>query len=113
MQMRDWTVSVAHEPPAVPDAVMTVDLAVERKLMRLRAAPVFWELDEPDRRHHLTHECAHALLRDMYETVRAGISEELSGTALRVFIGQVRTEKERAVDVIASVIAPLLPPLEW
>lgn len=113
MGLRDWALEVEHLPPSDHLALLTVELPAARKLMVLRYAPAFWDLDEFGRRHALAHECGHALLRDLYETVRAGVEGELAGAALRVFLAHVATEKERAVDVLASVIAPGLPELDW
>lgn len=113
MGLRDWALEVEHHPPADHQALLTVEMPADRKLMLLRAGPGFWQLEEPEMRHALVHECGHALLRDMYETVRAGVRGELAGAALRIYMTHVATEKERAVDVLASVIAPRLPPLDW
>lgn len=113
MGLRDWALEVEHLPPADHLALLTVEMPAERKVMMLRAGAGFWDLDEPAMRHCLVHECGHALLRDLYETVRAGVRGELAGAALRIFLAGVATEKERAVDALATVIAPRLPELDW
>lgn len=104
MGLRDWSIIVDHELP-VSGNDAEIDLHVERKLGRLRVQ----DLDAEDTRHAIAHELGHALLRDLMETVRGGVADELSGSARRVFLASVQREEERLVDVLATVFEPVLP----
>lgn len=113
MQLRDWEVTVAHDPLIGVDVLLAVELHPERRLLRLRRTTLFYEVGEAERRHALTHELAHTMLRDLYETVRRTAEQEIGGAAYRVFVGQVRLEMERLADTMAVVIAPSMPVLAW
>lgn len=113
MALRDWTITVAHDPPGDAESVMLVELAAEQKRLRLRAAPDFWAMTDREKRRHLAHELVHAHLRDLWETTRQAIAHEVGGASGRVLTRQIAIEKERVVDVLATVLAPHLPELEW
>jgi hypothetical protein len=107
--LRDWTVEVAHDPLEDGEAIAQVALHAERKQLRIRYSADFDRQDEVDQRHAVAHELVHAHFRDLFETVKSTAAEELSGTAYRVFVGQVRRDIERAVDGVAAATAQAVP----
>jgi len=106
--LRDWIVQVAHEPP-LSAARATAQIAQGRRLIQLRFADDEEYLPLEEMRHDFVHELAHALVEDLWQTVRVGIEDELSGAAYRVYISQVQRELERLVDVMATGLAARVP----
>lgn len=105
MGLRDWEFTVQHGDPVEPEHVAEIDLHGERRLGRIRVRA---DTEGEELRHAITHELCHALTRDLMETVR-GVSSELGGSALRVFLLQVGREEERLVDSFATTFGAVLP----
>jgi hypothetical protein len=106
--LRHWVVEVDHEPTE-GDALAEVRLALERRRMRVRYAVEFDQADEEEQRLAVCHEVLHCHHRDLFQTVEAGVRDELGGAAFRLFIGSVRRDLERMVDALSEVVAPTVP----
>lgn len=109
MGLRDWDLEVEHGPPLIDGAVAEIELHPERRLGRLRVDSHWDGLEPDDQRHAIAHELAHAMARDLMETVRTGTRDEFSGSAYRIFMGTVEREHEKLADLIAVAVGPVLP----
>lgn len=108
MGLRDWTVSVGHDPPEFEDDLASVETGRGRRDLLVRVRRDFDSLDWQQRQYVIAHELAHALVRDLFYALRH-VEEELSGSTRRVFESQLQLEEERLVDVIARIAARSLP----
>lgn len=104
--LRDWMLTLEHEPPRDPANLATTDLGEEFRHARFRLREDFWSLEPAEQRYVLLHELCHVVLHELYETVRRGAVSEIGGAALRVFMAQVDHQSGRAADVFARALAP-------
>jgi hypothetical protein len=104
MGLRDWIVQVAHDGPVTPGVRATAQIAEGRKLIQVAFVDDLETLSAEEQRHVFVHELAHALVEDLWQSVRVGVREEIGGAAYRVFIAQVQREAERLVDQIATAV---------
>lgn len=109
MGLRDWDLEVVHERPTTDGAHAEIELHPERRIGRLRVGPSWDHLEPDEQRHVLAHELAHAMVRDLMESVRAGARQEFGGAALRLYLLTVEREHEKLADVIAVAVGPVLP----
>lgn len=110
--LRDWTVIVDEEPPDDPKAQADVRVDLRRRALALRFAANFAGLTEDEQRHALAHELLHVHVELLGGRVRQ-LSPEFGRTAWAVFWSGYEEETERVVDALASVVAPLLPSIDW
>lgn len=109
MSLRDWETQVAHGEPQDTDAIAEAEMAVGRRVVRVRVSERWDHLEPDEQRHALCHELVHPHARDLMEAVLDGARHEFGGAAFRVYAASVEREHERMVDALATAISPVLP----
>jgi hypothetical protein len=111
MGLRDWEFEIMHGPSA-PGCVATITVHDMRRYGQLRVCANFRALDSDVQRYALVHELVHPHLIEMDATVR-DLQDELGVRLFAVAYSSYERAMERAVDALATVIAPTLPVISW
>lgn len=112
MQLRDWTVQLAHVPCS-PDTDAQIVCREGQKLLTVSVAPHFLELDPEEQRETIVHELVHAHWETCWRMVQRDLADALGKPTYYVFADSYRRGMEYGVDALAKTIAPSMPLIDW
>lgn len=103
-----WTWRLEGDPPG-EGGIASVERWVGQLDFSLRLDDRFFTLNEREQREVLAHELCHVHLRPVWEVWR-DLDEMLGKPAYAMLRNHATIAEEQAVESLARVLAPLLPP---
>lgn len=104
-----WAVTLSGGVPKTSTATAETFLRDDADEAIIAISDSFFDWPEPTRRKVLIHELLHLHLHDLTKYARDAVEDELGQAWERLFAMTLSSFEERAVDRLASAIAPLMP----
>jgi hypothetical protein len=113
VELRDWTIVIAHDPPADDDIYAHVAPTDGRKIATVRFCAGFRDLEPDKQRMVVVHELVHLHLAPLQFQCEDDLHPLWGKAVDTVFFASFRRNIEYAVDGITHAIAKHMPLIEW
>ena len=114
LALRDWTFTIAHDPPSHAPALAETRPVYGRRLAAIRFCVEFRELTDDEQRHVVIHELLHCHLADLqHQTGSESRLEKALGQSGSLALAGIAQSIEYAVDAITDGIAEHHPLIAW
>lgn len=108
LELRDWAITVAYDPPADEDAIAQIRCTYGRKHATIRLCQDWFERSIEEQRCTIAHELLHCHLSGI-EWQFNNLSGHVSGDLFSVMWGGLKDQIEFGVDAMADAVAKHLP----
>lgn len=113
MELRDWTINLAFDPPEDEDHAACVEGVYGRKWADLSVSLATRERKPEELRQTIVHELVHLHFIVCWQMVRVDLLEHLGQSAYNLFCDSYKRAQEYGVEALAEVIAPQMPLIRW
>lgn len=112
MELRDWTVALAHEPCSA-DAEGHASCVDGQRHITVSVNEHFRDSPPEDQRETIVHELIHAHHSGCWRMVQTDLAEALGKPVYYVFCDSYRRAMELNIDALSKTIAKHMPPIDW
>lgn len=112
LELRDWTIELAHAPCA--DYLEgQADCVFGQRHIEIALHKDFRDRPAADQRETIVHELLHAHTKVCWQMVQDDLAEPLGKPAYYLFCDSYRRAMEYQVDALAKTISRHMPLIEW
>lgn len=113
MNLRDWTLELMFDPPSNANAIAQVRPVYGRRIACVWLMRSFADMEPEKARHAIVHELVHVITNDITSLVENLSGKLLGESAFAVLWEATKERNELATDLIAELIAPHMPLIDW